>query len=37
MSRNDQGTDRPDIKMSRWDDDVKRAHFGSGTAQRQRV
>lgn len=37
MAREDQGTGRPDTKMSRWDDGVKRARFGVGTPQRQRV
>lgn len=37
MPRDDQGTGRPDTKMSRWDDGVKRTRFGSGTPQRQRV
>lgn len=35
--RDDQGTGRPDTKMSQWDDRVKRARFGTGTAQHQRV
>lgn len=36
-ARDDRGTGRPDYKMSRWDDEVKRARFGTGTTQRQRV
>lgn len=36
-ARNDRGTGRPDYKMSRWDDALKRARFGTGTTQRQRV
>lgn len=36
-TRDDRGTGRPDYKMSRWDDEVKRARFGTGTTQRQRV
>ena len=35
--RDDRGTGRPDVKMSRWDDPVKRARFGTGTSQRQRL
>lgn len=37
MPRDNQGTGRPDTKMSRWDDETKRARFGAGTPQRQRV
>lgn len=36
-SRDERGTGRPDTKMSHGEDDEKRARFGVGTVQRQRV
>ena len=36
-ARTDQGTGRPDAKMSRSEDPVKRARFGEGTKARRRV
>lgn len=35
--RNNQGTGRRDRKMSRWDDDTKRARFGTGSLAHERV
>lgn len=36
-ARDDQGTGRPDAKMSRNDDDRKRAQFGTGSRSHQGV